>query len=76
MVNGSWPAAEPPRLTEEVALVSLFLALIIVAIVLGIIGAVVDGLLFLLFIGIVLLVADLVYITLRTRRSARHRPAR
>ncbi|MFF9013412.1 hypothetical protein ACF09C_10660 [Streptomyces sp. NPDC014870] len=55
---------------------SLFLALIIVAIVLGLIGAVVDGLLFLLFIGIVLFVADLVYIGLRTRRSARHRPLR
>ncbi|MFD9034395.1 hypothetical protein ACFVZW_25120 [Streptomyces sp. NPDC059567] len=55
---------------------SLFLALIIVAIVLGLIGAVVDGLLFLLFIGIALLVADLVYIALRTRRSARHGPVR
>ncbi|ALO09476.1 hypothetical protein AQF52_3882 [Streptomyces venezuelae] len=58
------------------ALVSLFLALIIVAIVLGIIGVVADGLLFLLFIGIVLLVADLVYLSMRTRRSARHRPLR
>jgi len=56
--------------------VSLFLALIIVAIVLGLIGAVVDGLLFLLFIGIVLLVADLLYIALRTRRAARNRPVR
>ncbi|MFB7371153.1 hypothetical protein ACFC0D_15060 [Streptomyces sp. NPDC056222] len=55
---------------------SLFLALIIVAIVLGIIGAVVDGLLFLLFIGIVLLVADLIYIAMRTRSSGRHRPVR
>ncbi|MEU3748625.1 MULTISPECIES: hypothetical protein [Streptomyces] len=55
---------------------SLFLALIIVAIVLGIIGVVADGLLFLLFIGIVLLVADIVYLSMRTRRSARHRPLR
>ncbi|MEU7035609.1 hypothetical protein ABZ958_18240 [Streptomyces sp. NPDC046237] len=55
---------------------SLFLALIIVAIVLGIIGAVADGLLFLLFIGIVLLVADLLYFALRTRSSSRHRPLR
>ncbi|MEU3690955.1 hypothetical protein [Streptomyces narbonensis] len=55
---------------------SLFLALIIVAIVLGIIGVVADGLLFLLFIGIVLFVADLVYLFMRTRRSARHRPVR
>ncbi|MFJ2935102.1 hypothetical protein ACIO8G_20320 [Streptomyces sp. NPDC087219] len=54
---------------------TLFLALIIIAIVLGIIGAVADGLLFLLIIGIVLLVADLIYITMRMRRAAR-RPVR
>ncbi|MEU6983802.1 hypothetical protein ABZ946_10260 [Streptomyces sp. NPDC046324] len=45
---------------------SLFPALIVVAIVLGIIGAVADG----------LLVADLVHLALRTRSSARHRPVR
>ncbi|WP_175438994.1 hypothetical protein [Streptomyces vilmorinianum] len=55
---------------------TLFLALVIVAIVLGLIGATADGLLFLLFIGIAVLVADLVYIAMRARRSARHRPAR
>ncbi|MFG2330988.1 hypothetical protein ACGFMM_15310 [Streptomyces sp. NPDC048604] len=55
---------------------TLFLALIIVAIVLGLIGAVADGLLFLLFIGIAVFVADLVYMALRTRHSVRHRPAR
>lgn len=55
---------------------SLFLALIIVAIVLGIIGAVVDGLLFLLFIGIALFVADLVYAGSRMRRSFHRRPVR
>ncbi|WP_370413644.1 hypothetical protein [Streptomyces fradiae] len=55
---------------------SLFLALIIVAIVLGIIGAVVDGLLFLLIIGIVLFVADLVYAAWRMRRSFHRRPVR
>ncbi|MFF9571303.1 hypothetical protein [Streptomyces sp. NPDC014685] len=55
---------------------ALFLALIIVAIVLGLIGVVADGLLFLLFIGIAVLVADLLYMALRTRRSARHRPLR
>ncbi|MDX2562591.1 hypothetical protein PV371_23455 [Streptomyces sp. TX20-6-3] len=54
---------------------TLFLALIIIAIVLGLIGAVADGLLFLLVIGIAVLVADLVYITMRLRRSAR-RPVR
>jgi hypothetical protein len=55
---------------------TLFLVLIIVAIVLGLIGAVADGLLFLLFIGIAVLVADLLYMALRTRHSARHRPLR
>lgn len=55
---------------------TLFLALVIIAIVLGIIGATADGLLFLLIVGIVLLVADLIYITMRMRRSAHHRPVR
>ncbi|MEU7296074.1 hypothetical protein AB0A76_23140 [Streptomyces exfoliatus] len=55
---------------------TLFLALIIIAIVLGIIGATADGLLFLLIIGIVLLVADLIYITMRMRRSSHRRPVR
>ncbi|MGW6568231.1 hypothetical protein [Streptomyces sp. NPDC054975] len=55
---------------------TLFLALIIVAIILGLIGVVADGLLFLLFIGIAVLVAALLYMALRTRRSVRHRPHR
>jgi hypothetical protein len=55
---------------------TLFLSLIIIAIVLGIIGATAEGLFYLLIIGIVLLVADLVYIALRIRRSAHHQPAR
>lgn len=55
---------------------ALFLTLIIIAIVLGIIGVTADGLLFLLVIGIVLLVADLIYITMRMRRSAHRRPVR
>ncbi|MEU5214998.1 hypothetical protein AB0G79_02200 [Streptomyces sp. NPDC020807] len=46
-----------------------FPALIIVAIALGIIGAGVDGLLFLLFIGIMLFVADLIHAAMRMRRS-------
>ncbi|MEU7070727.1 hypothetical protein AB0B30_08240 [Streptomyces narbonensis] len=45
---------------------TLFLALVIVAIILGLIGVVADGLLFLLFIGIAVLVADLLYMALRT----------
>jgi hypothetical protein len=54
----------------------LFLLVVIVAIVLGIIGAVAKGLLYLLIIGAVLLVADLVYVGLRWSRRASRRPQR
>lgn len=54
---------------------SLFLLLIVVAIILGIIGAVAEGLLYLLIIGIIVLVADLVYAAVRFRRGGR-RPTR
>ncbi|WP_162837967.1 MULTISPECIES: hypothetical protein [Streptacidiphilus] len=50
---------------------ALFLLVIIVAIVLGIVGAVAKGLLYLLVIGAVLLVADLIYLGWRWRRSGR-----
>ncbi|WP_181139645.1 hypothetical protein [Streptomyces sp. Ru71] len=50
---------------------SLFLLLIIVALILGIIGATVHGLLYLLIIGVVVLVADLVYGATRFRRGGR-----
>lgn len=53
----------------------LFLVVVIAAVVLGIVGAVAKGLLYLLVIGAVLLVADLVFIGLRIRRSGR-RPQR
>jgi membrane protein implicated in regulation of membrane protease activity len=53
----------------------LFLLVIIVAVALGIIGAVAKGLLYVLFVGAVLLVADLVYLGWRRRRSGR-RPQR
>ncbi|MFF4832507.1 hypothetical protein [Streptomyces sp. NPDC001315] len=53
---------------------SLFLLLIIVAIVLGIIGVAAHGLFYLLIIGVVVLVADLVYGATRLRRRGkRHR---
>ncbi|MET9678497.1 hypothetical protein ABZY68_36245 [Streptomyces sp. NPDC006482] len=56
---------------------TLFLSLIVIAIVLGVIGATADGLLFLLFIGIAVLVAALIYAVKRTgRRSAHRRPVR
>ena len=50
---------------------SLFLLLVIVAIVLGLIGAVAGSLGFLLVIGIVVFAADLVYGFLRLRRRPR-----
>ncbi|WP_167368098.1 hypothetical protein [Streptomyces agglomeratus] len=52
---------------------TLFLILIIAAIVLGIIGAVAEGLLYLLVIGIVVFAAALVYLGMHLRRSGRHR---
>jgi hypothetical protein len=55
--------------------VAFFLLLIIVAIALGIIGVVVHGLLYLLIIGIVVLIIDLVYVGVRFRRGGR-RPTR
>jgi hypothetical protein len=52
---------------------TLFLLLVIAAIVLGIIGAVAKGLFYLLIIGIVVFVAALVYLGMHVRRSSRHR---
>ncbi len=53
---------------------ALFLLVVLIAIVLGIIGAVVHGLLVLLVIGIVLLVADVVFVGVRA--ATRRRPLR
>ncbi|MFJ3310657.1 hypothetical protein ACIPSA_48455 [Streptomyces sp. NPDC086549] len=50
---------------------SLFLLLIIVAIVLGIIGVAVHGLFYLLLIGVVVLLADLAYGAMRFHRGGR-----
>ena len=56
---------------------SLFLFLILVALVLGIIGFAAHGLFFLLIIGCVVLLADLAYAGMRFRRGGRkHRMAR
>lgn len=46
----------------------VFLLVILVAVVLGIIGAVANGLFYLLLIGCALVVADLVYGVVRLRR--------
>ncbi|MDH6580489.1 hypothetical protein [Kitasatospora sp. MAP5-34] len=45
--------------------------MVIIAIALGLIGAVVHGLLYLLVIGIVLLVADVVFLGVRATRRRR-----
>ncbi|TQJ37389.1 hypothetical protein OHU34_02905 [Streptomyces sp. NBC_00080] len=56
---------------------SLFLFLILVALVLGIIGFAVHGLFYLLIIGALVLLADLLYAGVRFRRGGRkHRIAR
>ncbi len=57
-------------------MVALFLLLVIAAIVLGIVGVVAKGLLFLLFIGIVVFLGALVLSALRMRRRPGRRPAR
>ena len=57
-------------------MIALFLLLVIAAIVLGIVGVVVKGLLFLLFIGIVVLLGALVFAALRMRRRPGRRQAR
>ncbi|GAP50564.1 predicted protein [Streptomyces azureus] len=59
---------------HEVTPMALFLLLLIVAIVLGIIGVVAKGLFYLLVIGVVVLVADLVLLGLRLGRRRRRLP--
>jgi hypothetical protein len=54
----------------------LFLLLVLVAVVLGIIGAAADGLGYLLAIGVVLFVADVAFFSARGFRRARRRPIR
>ncbi len=54
---------------------ALFLLLLIVAIALGIVGVVAKGLLYLLVIGVVVLIADVIFAGLRFRRSGT-RPGR
>lgn len=57
-------------------MIALFLLLVIAAIVLGIFGVVVKGLVYLLFIGIVVLVGALILAALRMRRRPGRRQAR
>ncbi|MFJ8677160.1 hypothetical protein [Streptomyces sp. NPDC093589] len=55
---------------------ALFLILVLAAVVLGIVGVVVEGLGFLLIIGIVVLVASLALIVVRWSRRSGRRPTR
>jgi hypothetical protein len=57
-------------------MIALFLLLVIVAIGLGIVGVVVKGLLYLLFIGIVVFLGALLFAALRMRRRPGKRPPR
>jgi hypothetical protein len=57
-------------------MIALFLLLVIAAIAVGIVGVVAKGLLFLLFIGIVVFLGALVLSALRMRRRPCSRAAR
>jgi hypothetical protein len=57
-------------------MIALFLLLVIAAIVLGIVGVVANGLLYLLIIGIAVFLAALILAALRMRRRPGRRPAR
>jgi high-affinity Fe2+/Pb2+ permease len=74
-VSGGWPAAEQPNGAED-WMIAFFLLLVIVAIVLGIVGVAANGLLYLLFIGIAVLLVALIFAALRMRRRPGRRPAR
>lgn len=50
--------------------------MLVVAVVLGIIGVVVEGMLYLLSIGVLLLVAGMAYLAIRSALRSRQRPAR
>jgi hypothetical protein len=69
------PAAKQRDCAED-RMLAFFLLLVIVAIVLGIVGVVAKGLLFLLFIGIVVFLGALVLGALRMRRRPGKRSAR
>ena len=74
-MNGNWPAANQYDEAEH-QMLAFFLLLVIVAIVLGITGVVVKGLLFLLFIGIAVFLGALLLGALRMRRRPGKPPAR
>lgn len=55
---------------------AIFLFLLLVALVLGLIGAVAEGLFYLLLIGIVVFAADLAFFGVRTSSHRSHRAPR
>jgi hypothetical protein len=57
-------------------MVTSFLLLLLVAVILGIIGAAADGLGYLLAIGVVVFVADVAFFAVVGSRRARRRPVR
>lgn len=57
-------------------MLALFLLLVIVAVALGLVGVVAKGLLFLLFIGIVVFLGALLFGALRMRRRPGSSPTR
>jgi hypothetical protein len=57
-------------------MIALFLLLLIVAMILGLVGVVAKGLLYLLFIGIAVFLGALLLAGLRMRRRPGRRPAR
>ena len=69
-VSGGLAAAEPLYWAEN-QMIAFFLLLIIVAIALGIVGVVAKGLLFLLFIGIVVFLGAMILGAVRMRRPGR-----
>jgi Flp pilus assembly protein TadB len=73
-VNGNWRAVDCPQRGDRV--LTLFLFLVIVAIVLGIIGVVVNGLGYLLVIAVAVFAADLIVIAMRWSRRIKRRPLR
>jgi hypothetical protein len=73
VANGVSRAADARKIGERE--MALFLLLVIVAIALGIVGVVVKGLLYLLIIGVVILIAGLIFAGMRFRRGGR-RPGR
>jgi hypothetical protein len=73
-VNAGWPVAD--RIENGGRGMVIFLLLVIAAIALGIVGAVVKGLFYLLIIGIVVFLAGLLLLGVRVGRRRGKRPAR